>query len=42
MMKKGDKNIGLGDVAVGWHVTVNGDQRGDKKVVTYLEVNETR
>ena len=42
MMKNGDKTIGLADVKVGWHVSVNGDLRGAKKVVTYLEVNETQ
>ena len=42
MMKNGDKTIGLADVEVGWHVSANGDLRRAKKVVTYLEVNETQ
>lgn len=40
-LKNGDKTIGLADVQKGWNVSANGDQRGDKKVVTYLEVDET-
>ena len=41
MLENGDQKIGLGDVKKGWRVVVNGDLRGGKKVVTYLEVVET-
>lgn len=41
VLEKGDATIGLGDVKTGWNVTVNGDLRGAKKVVTYLSVEET-
>jgi hypothetical protein len=41
MLENGDQKIKLADVKVGWRVAVNGDLRGGKKVVTYLEVVET-
>jgi len=34
----GDRTIGLAEVKTGWRVVVNGDLRGDRRVVTYLEV----
>jgi uncharacterized ubiquitin-like protein YukD len=36
----GDQQIGLADVKVGWRVVLNGDLRGEKRVVTYLELVE--
>jgi hypothetical protein len=41
MLENGDQKIGLGDVKKGWSVVVNGDVRGGKRVVTYLEVVDT-
>jgi len=41
MLENGDQKIALGDVKKGWRVVVNGDLRGGKKVVTYLEVVDT-
>jgi len=40
MIKNADKTIGLGDLKVGWWVGANGDLRGDKKVLTYIEVSD--
>jgi hypothetical protein len=40
-LENGDQRIALGDVKVGWRVVVNGDLRGGKRVVTYLEVVDT-
>lgn len=41
VLKNEDATIALGDVKAGWQVTVNGDLRDGKKVVTYLEVVDT-
>ena len=41
MLENGDQKIGLADVKKGWRVVVNGDLRGGKQVVTYLEVVDT-
>ena len=40
MLENDDRKIGLADVKPGWRVVVNGDLRGGKRVVTYLEVVE--
>lgn len=40
-LKNDAATIALGDVKAGWQVTVNGDLRDGKKVVTYLEVVDT-
>ena len=38
MLQNDARAIGLADVKPGWRVVVNGDLRGGKRVVTYLEV----
>ena len=38
MLQNDDREIKLIDVKPGWRVVVNGDLRGGKRVVTYLEV----
>jgi hypothetical protein len=37
----GIQSIGLGDLKPGWRVVVNGDLRGEERVVTYVEVVDT-
>lgn len=41
VLKNGDATIGLAEVKTGWQVSVNGDLRGAKQVVTYLSVDDT-
>ena len=37
----GDRKIGLADLKIGWRVVLNGDLRGNRRVVTDLEVVDT-
>lgn len=41
LIENGDRTIALRDVKAGWGVTANGDLRDGKKVVTYLETDDT-
>jgi hypothetical protein len=37
-IQNGDQQIALGDVKAGWRVVLNGDLRGENRVVTYVEL----